>query len=341
MDTNNKQPKPKEVGNSILKNIFTEQLPKYFLGLATILMFIVFSILEPKFLSGDNMLSILVTASLSGTLAIGMLFALIVGEMNFAIGAQATVAAAIVGFLMSIVGFPYPIAILCGLAFPLLIGIIGIGINIKIGVPTFIATLALSPFADGLTKIFTQNKVYYSDVWPETPFGAIGSNMVGPIPLLVIVFFLLVIAVWVLLDHTRFGRYMFAVGTNRTASMQVGINVTRIKVIGFLLSSAIVAFGGMILASREFKVWPTMGGEHMMQAIAIAMLSATFFRPGRFNIQGVFVASFFITAIYVGIRMVGAPLEIRYVVQGVAFILAVGFIARTRKGGLPAVQFGR
>jgi ribose transport system permease protein len=341
METINQPPKTEEGGNSMLKKFFTEQFSKYFLLIATFVLLIGFSIIQPKFLSGITVLSIFTTAALSGTLAIGMMYALIVGEMNFAIGAQATVAAAIVGSLMAIKGFPYPVAILCGVAFPLLMGLIGIVLNIKIGVPTFIATLSLAPFANGLTIIFTNNKVFYSDNWPNTAIGVIGQKMIGPVPLLVIVFFVIVIITWILLDYTRFGRYMFAVGTSRTASMQVGINVNRIKIIGFLVSSVIVAFAGIMIASREYKVWPSMGDESMMEAIAIAMLSATFFRPGRFNIQGVLVASFFVTAIYVGIRMIGAPLEIRYLVQGVTFILAVGFIARTRKEGLPAVQFGR
>ncbi len=341
MDTNKQQDESKGTGASFRKVLMNEHLPKYFLLVATVLVIVIFTILEPKFLTGANILNIFVTASLSGTMAIGVMFALIVGEMNFAIGAQATVAAAIVGWLMAGRGVPYPIAILCGAAFPLLMGAIGIGLNIKIGVPTFIATLALSPFANGLTKIFTENKVYYSDKWPETALGVIGQKMIGPIPLLVIVYLLLVVLSWILLDHTRLGRYLYSVGASRTASAQVGMKVNRIKVFGFLLSSLIVAFGGIIMASREYKVWPTMGDESMMEAIAIAMLSATFLRPGRFNIQGVFVASFFVTAIYIGVRLVGAPLEIRYLVQGVTFILAVGFIARTRKGGLPMVQFGR
>lgn len=341
MDAIKQPPKTEEVANSNLSKRFVELLSKYFLLFATVVLLIGFSIIEPKFFSGITILSILVTASLSGTLAIGMMYALIVGEMNFAIGAQATVAAAIVGSLMANKGFPYPVAILCGVAFPLLMGLIAIALNIKIGVPTFIATLALAPFANGLTIIFTNNKVFYSDNWPNTVIGEIGQRMLGPIPLLVIVFFILVILTWLLLDYTRLGRYMFAVGTSPTASMQVGIKVNHIKIFGFLLSSLVVAFAGIMIASREYKVWPTMGDESMMEAIAIAMLSATFFRPGRFNIQGILVASFFVTAIYVGIRMIGGLLEIRYLVQGVTFILAVGFIARTRKEGLPAVKFGR
>jgi len=333
--------KSKDNEKPLKKNVFIEQISKYFLLIGTILLLIGFSIIESQFFSGITVLSIFTTAALSGTLAIGMLYALIVGEMNFAIGAQATVAAAIVGRLMNIEGFSYPVALLAGILFPLLMGLIAVVLNLKVGVPTFIATLSLAPFANGLTTIFTDNKVYYSGNWPNTPLGVIGQKMIGPVPLLVIVFFVIVIFTYILLDHTRFGRYMFSVGTSPTASKQVGIDVNRVKIIGFLVSSLIVAFAGIMIASREYKVWPGMGDESMMEAIAIAMLSATFLRPGRYNIQGVLVAAFFVTAIYVGIRMIGAPLEIRFLVQGVVFILAVGFIARTRKEGLPAVRFGR
>jgi ribose/xylose/arabinose/galactoside ABC-type transport system permease subunit len=134
---------------------------------------------------------------------------------------------------------------------------------------------------------------------------------------------------------------MFAVGANRSASEQVGIKVNYIKIFGFLLSSAVAAFAGILMASREYKVWPSMGSDKLMTAVAIAMLSATFLRPGRFNIQGVLVAALFVTMIENGVRLVGAPFEVRYLAEGLTFLFAVGFIARTRKGGLPAVQFGR
>jgi ribose/xylose/arabinose/galactoside ABC-type transport system permease subunit len=341
MEATIQQNKPKKGNGLKFKDIFSNQVPKYFLIVATIIVVVVFTIIEPKFLTVTNLLNVLVSAALTGTLGIGMLMALIVGEMNFALGSQATVAAAIVGILMAGRGVPYPIAILCGIGFCVFMGFIGIWVNIKIGVPTFIATLALAPFADGLTKVLTNNTVFYSDKWPATPLGYLGQKLIGPIPVLAIVFLLLVVLAWVLLDHTRLGRYMYSVGANPTASVQVGINVNRIKIFGFLLSSAIVAFGGMLIGSREYKVWPTMGSEVMMEAIAIAMLSATFLRPGRFNIQGVLVAAIFVTMVQSGVTMIGASLAIRYLVQGLTFLIAVGFIAMTRKGGLPSVQFGR
>jgi ribose/xylose/arabinose/galactoside ABC-type transport system permease subunit len=341
MDTSNQLIKPKDGEGSNLKSVILEQLSKYFLLIATLLVAIVFTTLQPKFISVTNLLNIMVTASLTGTLGIAMMFPLIVGEINFAIGAQATIAAAIVGVLMAGSNVPYPIAILCGLAFPLILGLIAIVLNIKIGVPTFIISLALAPFADGLTKIFTKNTVYFSDKWDATAMGVLGQKMIGQVPLLAIVFLVTGILVLILLDHTRIGKYMFAVGANRSASEQVGINVDKIKIIGFLLGSAIAAFAGILIASREYKVWPSMGSDKLMAAVAIAMLSATFYRPGRFNIQGVLVAALFVTMIENGVRLVGAPFEVRYLVEGLTFLFAVGFIAKTRKGGLPAVQFGR
>jgi ribose/xylose/arabinose/galactoside ABC-type transport system permease subunit len=340
MEATNAEKQHNNEHQSKLVRFFTVQFPRFFLILATIIVAVIFTIIEPKFFSTANFLNLLTTAALNGTLALGVLFALVVGEMNFAVGAQATVAAAIVGWLMAGRGVPYPVALICAIGFSMLLGYVGIFVNLKFGVPTFIATLALSPLANGLTKIFTGNVVMYSPEWTSS-FTFLGQKLIGPIPVLVIVFLVITILSWILLDYTRLGRYMFSVGASETASLQVGIKTKAIKVFGFLLSSALVAFGGILIGSREFKIWPTMGDESMMASIAIAMLSATFLRPGRFNVQGVFVAAIFVTMIQYGVVFAGASLAIRYLVQGLTFLISVGIIAVTRKGGLPAVQFGR
>lgn len=320
-------------------NFLRKELPRYFLLIVTILVAIVFWIVQPKFLTFENVINIICASALTGTMAISVVIALASGEMNFAVGSLATMAAVIYGKLLETKGMPMPVAILGGVIVVMLFGMIGIGLVLKAGVPSFIATLGLSTLINGVMKYLTNNKIYFSVDWPDS-FKYIGQAFIGKIPVLVIVFIVIVILAWLLVDETKLGRHIFAVGTNKVACRQVGIDNKKIKLIAFMISCALAGLSGILYASRDYNVHPQLGSGMQMEAFAAAMLGATFLRPGHFNIQGTVVAVFLMTLIQNGIFSTGAIYASRYFFQGIIFLVAVGFIALTRKEGLPGVKFG-
>lgn len=321
-----------------MKKSALSEIPRFFLLIATVLIFFIFYLLAPKFLTFANFMNILASACITAMLAFAALVGMSCGEMNFAVGSQATLSAAVVGALMSIKGFPYIPALLIGLGASMLLGYLGIGLTIKFGVPSFIATLGLSTIADGTIKYLTDNKYMFSNNWGDD-FMFLGRAYVGPVPVSVIAFAVLSIAAWILVDKTMLGRHIFAVGANSTACRQVGINNNKIKIIAFLISSAFAGMGGIIECGQIAAVSPTMGSDIMMNAIAAAMLSATFLRPGRYNVQGTVIAAILMIIIQNGMLSIGAPNYTRDIIQGAILLFAVGFIALTRKEGLPAVKF--
>lgn len=319
-------------------NLFRKDLPRYFLLIATVIVALVFWGLQPKFLTFENLGSIFCASSLMATMAIAVVVALASGEMNFAVGAQATIAAVVCGVLMNIPGMPYIVAVVAGLVVAMIVGALGIGLTLKIGVPSFIATLAVSSLATGFIKLLTGNKTYFSTKW-GADFAFLGQGYIGKIPMLVIIFFLIVGISWFFIDYTKLGRHIFAVGTNKNACRQVGINNKKIKFIAFMISSALAGLSGILSASRNMTIPMTLGSGMMMNAFAIAMLGATFLRPGRFSIQGTAVATLLTIILQNGIFSTGTEYAARYIFQGAIFLIAVGFIALTRKEGLPGVKF--
>ena len=131
-----------------------------------------------------------------------------------------------------------------------------------------------------------------------------------------------------------------AVGNNQTCCRQVGINVRKIKIIAFIICSLVCGFAGIMAASKTSNVMSTLGSGIMMDAMASAMLGATFLRPGRYNIQGTVVAALLTAIISNGITFCGYPDYIQNIVNGIILLIAVGYIAMTRKEGLPSVKMG-
>lgn len=270
----------------------------------------------------------------------GASIVMMVGEMNFGVGAEATLTAAMLGWIL---GKEYvPVYVLAVLIVLLLIGLVGVVdsyFGVILGVPAFIATLAISKINDGFVNLLTENRTMFYNNWPPQ-FKWIGQGKIGPIPVSAVVFAVIAFLLWFMMDKTRLGAYIQAVGNNQTCCRQVGINVRKIKIIAFIICSLVCGFAGIMAASKTSNVMSTLGSGIMMDAMASAMLGATFLRPGRYNIQGTVVAALLTAIISNGITFCGYPDYIQNIVNGIILLIAVGYIAMTRKEGLPSVKMG-
>lgn len=317
-----------------------ENVTKYFLLIADVLLIIIFGIMRPGFLQMSNLLDIVATASLVGTMGMGASIVMMVGEMNFGVGAEATLTAAMLGWIL---GKEYvPVYVLAVLIVLLLIGLVGVVdsyFGVILGVPAFIATLAISKINDGFVNLLTENRTMFYNNWPPQ-FKWIGQGKIGPIPVSAVVFAIIALLLWFMMDKTRLGAYIQAVGNNQTCCRQVGINVRKIKIIAFIICSLVCGFAGIMAASKTSNIMSTLGSGIMMDAMASAMLGATFLRPGRYNIQGTVVAALLTAIISNGITFCGYPDYIQNIVNGIILLIAVGYIAMTRKEGLPSVKMG-
>lgn len=317
-----------------------ETIAKYFLLIADVILLLVFGLVKNGFWQISNLMDIVATAALVGVMGMGASIVMMVGEMNFGVGAEATITATMVGWLLGKgVINSYVLAIFVALLLIALMGVIDSVFGVIIGVPAFIATLAISKINDGIINYLTEGKTMYYNTWPAA-FKYLGQARVGPVPVMALVFIALAVALWFIMDKTKLGTYIQAVGNNRNCCKQVGINVRRIKIIAFVMCSMVCGFAGILSASKTNNVMMTSGSGIMMDAMASAMLGATFLRPGRYNIQGTVVAALLMAIITNGIIFCGFPDYIKDIVNGLILIAAVGYIAMTRKEGLPSVKMG-
>lgn len=314
-------------------------LPRYILLFACVLIFFTFGLLERKFFNITNIMDILRTASIIGLLSISAMMVLPTGEVNFSIGAQATFAAAVYGRLMALGSIHWAVCFLITVACMSLIGALTAYIVVKLRVRAFICTMALSTIMYGVVKFFTNNTYFFSSNW-SADFIMLGQTRLGGvIPMPLVVFAAIALLVFGFTEHTRTGRHLHATGANITAARQVGIDVEKMKFLAYILCSVFIAVAGILQASISNSVSPDLGREYQMPAIASAMLGATFWKIGKFNVPGTVVAAILMTTIQNGVITAGGAYYIKDIIQGVLLVFAVGCIAVIREEGLPKVSF--
>lgn len=328
--------------NASKKGFGLSEMTKYLLLVVAAVIFVFFSILQPKFCTVNNIMNIINSATITALMAIGMTIVMETGEMNLAVGAEATIAAAVVGKLLEGPSFNnYFIAVLIGLAAAMLVGVLNAFFVVKVGIPSFIGTIAMTTFVNGFIKIATGNRYMYSQYWPDS-FSFLGQGKVfGIVPMPVIILVIVATITIIIQDRTRLGRYINSVGVSPAACKNVGIDAKRTVVLAYLLCALITGFCGIVLSSEVKTVSPTLGSDLLMSVFAAVMMGATFLRPGRYNIQGTIAASLLLAIISNGTVSIGAADFVDDLIQGCIILLAVGFISLTHKGGLPSVKFNK
>jgi ribose/xylose/arabinose/galactoside ABC-type transport system permease subunit len=312
---------------------------KYFLLIAVIVVVTIFSIAQPCFRSTDNLLDIIRAASIIGFMGIGLTYVMIAGEFDFSIGSMSTFAAVIVGRLLASSDFnSFILAAIIAIIIACFFGFINSINVIKIGIPAFIATLGLSTLLEGVTKFTTGGGVFFAMNWPES-FVVIGQGLLFKIiPIPAVLFVIAFLIAFIHSEKTRSGRYLSAVGANKTAALNIGINVNKMKTIAFILSAFYAGCGGIIQGSMLGSITPGMGMGNLLPAISTAMLGSTFIKPGIPNIPGTALGAILLAVIANGLTMIGASFFMKDIIQGLILLIAVGIIAIVREQPLSGVS---
>ena len=317
-----------------------QNIARFFLLFAIIICTIIFYSIQPRFLSSFNVLEMLRTSSVIGILALGGLIIWSTGDADFAIGSRCSLGAAVFGCFLAAFN---PNLIPLAMALSVIVGMFGGWLTsllvIDLGIPAFIATLGISEVINGIVKLMTNDTTLFSANWTEG-FIVLGQGFVfNLIPIPIVVFLCLAIIVHIFMEHTKLGHYIFAIGANKTASLQVGVPVNRIKRIAYIIGGGLMSFAGVVLASEIKAVKLTMGTDLKMPAIATTILGAAFLKPGKYNVPGVVVSAVLMTMIQNGIITCGGSFYTKNVVHGVILLIALTFIALVRPDGLPDVTF--
>jgi ribose transport system permease protein len=293
-----------------------------------IIMFVVFSLASPNFLTFNNVVGILLATAVNGLLALGVTFIIITGGIDLSVGTVMTLSAVMAGVFVTNWGLPVPVGIAAGLATGALAGLVnGLAIS-KMKIPPFIATLGVMMMAKGLALVISQARpIYFNDTptFRDIAMGSLlGSAIPGfNIPNAVLVLFLAAIIAHLILTKTILGRYNVALGSNEEATRLSGVNVDRWKTAIYALGGTFSGVGGVIMAARLNSAQPALGAGYELDAIAAVVIGGTSLSGGEGTILGTIIGAFIISVLTNGLRILSVPQEWQMVVTGAIVILAV------------------
>ena len=292
---------------------------------------VIFSLVTPNFLSVGNLINVIRQASINIVLATGMTFVILTGGIDLSVGSILGVTA-VVGVLVSSVPglgwFAVPAALIAGVFLGLLNG----SLVAYLGLPPFIVTLGSYTALRGVAYLVANGTTVINR---DLNFAWVGNNYVGPIPWLVIIAFLAVLASWFVLRRTVLGRHIYAVGGNIRAARLTGIKVSRVLLFVYGVSGLLSGLGGIMSASRLYSATGMLGQGYELDAIAAVILGGTSFTGGIGTIWGTLLGALIIALLNNGLTLMNVSFFWQLVVKGLVIIIAVT-IDKVRTGSSAA-----
>ena len=318
-----------------------ELVRKYAIVLVFVLVVIVFAILtQGNNLQTQNMFNIVVQMAPIGIIALGMMFAIITKGIDLSVGSTVAISAVVAASLAQIPsatskfnlgegGIPVILPILAGLLVGALVGFLNGSIIALFRIAPFVMTLGMMSMARGAALTYTEGRPI-SGLAPQYNFLGSGSVLGIPMP----IWLLAVVAAitWVILERTRFGRHVYAVGGNDQAAKVSGINIRRVQLGIYTFIGLLAGLAGMIVTGRVGSANPGMGNMWELDAITATVIGGTSFAGGVGTVWGTIVGALIIQVIDNGLDLMGVNPYAKIIVKGAIIVVAIILDERKNRG---------
>ncbi len=306
-----------------MKNFYVKYKREILVFVATLILCVVFTVLNPQFLTWRNFLTIFQQMVLNGLLAVGIMFTILTGGIDLSIGCTF----AIVGIAVATctVGGMNPVmALVIGLVVGAVLGLFNGFLVTNLKLQPFIATLGTMSLYRGIAYVVTGG-VPVTNV-PDS-FRNIFNGQIGEsgIRYYVIVMLVVFIVAHVILSKTRTGDYLYAVGGNEEAAKLSGVNTRKTKYIAYIASGVCTAVAGLVMLASLGSAEATAGIGYETNAIAAAAIGGTSMAGGRGTALGTFVGALLLAVLKVGMVVINVDSFWQYVVTGLIIIVASYF----------------
>ena len=308
------------------------EFQEYALAVVVVLLFVTGAILEPDtFPTWDNIRNMLTQASVIGVLAMGMTFVIATAGIDLSVGSMVAAAGVFGGVMLGDAGTSTLVFIVAAVAFATALGTIN-AVAVAYGrVVPFIATLAMFSIGRGIALLL-------NDKLPVSLLDLNGGNFGDPavfsllwfgngrilgIPVSVYVFLAITIGAWVLLNRTRYGRYVVSVGGNREAARIAGVPVRRIIFSVYVLMGLLAGVATVLLCARLGSASPVSGNLYELDAIGAVVIGGTSLAGGRASIVGTFLGVLTFALIFSLMTQLNLSTEVQQVTKGLIVLGAV------------------
>lgn len=318
-------------------------LLRYGILLATLALIVFFGVQTENFLTVTNIMDILRSVSILVIVALGFTMSLTVNGMDVSVGAVTGLAVLLAPALMVIWEVPWPLAVLITLIAGAAVGLLNALLLVTVRIPDLLATLGVMYLVQGLQMSITKgDSVYRGMTNPWSPDRAIAPGGIAReflelgrgfvfstdnfrgIPVPVIVMTVLAVLLYIFLEHTRYGRTLYAVGGNMEAARLAGINVNAYRTLAYVMSALLATVGGLVLAARISSGAVKAGDPYLLDSVAASFFGFAVLGARRPNVFGTVLGAVFVGIMLNGLTMMNMAWYFQDVIKGLVLIASLG-----------------
>jgi ribose transport system permease protein len=333
IDSNAIEPTKDELkGLSSLKKAL-RLAPTYGLVILMVGLIVTFSILLPNtFPTMLNLRSILSDKAIIALLSLAAMIPMVAGRIDLTVGYGIVLWHILAISLQTMFGLPWPVAVVIVLALGVVTGALN-GLLVEVArIDSFIATLGTGTILYALALWHTGGRQMVGTL-PDA-FYALNGTFVFGLPITAFYVLAITITLWVVLEYTPIGRYLYAIGANQRAAELNGIPTRKFVIGAFVSSGALTALAGVLLASKLRIGQASVGLEFLLPALVGAFLGSTTIKPGRVNVWGTIVGVMILAVGISGIQQFGGSFWVEPLFNGTTLLIAIGIAgyAQRKKG---------
>jgi ribose transport system permease protein len=307
--------------------------PTYGLVILMLGLILLFSILLPNtFPTLLNLRSILSDKAIIALLALAAMIPMVAGRIDLTVGYGIVLWHILAISLQTLYGLPWPVAVGIVLVLGVMTGALN-GLLVEVArIDSFIATLGTGTVLYALALWHTGGRQMVGTL-PDA-FYAINGTFVFGLPITAYYVLAITLALWVILDYTPAGRYLYAIGANQRAAELNGIPTRKFVIGAFVASGGLTALAGVLLASKLRIGQASVGLEFLLPALVGAFLGSTTIKPGRVNVWGTIVGVMILAVGISGIQQFGGSFWVEPMFNGTTLLIAIGIAgyAQRKKG---------
>ncbi|PRY67123.1 monosaccharide ABC transporter membrane protein (CUT2 family) [Glaciihabitans tibetensis] len=301
----------------------------------TILLVAFFAFTEPNFRTVDNLFGMLKFIAPTAIAGLGVMMAMTVGGIDLSVGASAGFAVSIAAWTMVIGNQVGGVAIIVVLVCGLLIGALNALLIVVARIPDLLATLTTMFVIVGLKLLIVDGKSISSKMSLADGSTAPGSftadflwldrGSIGPVPVPVVLFLAITALLWFLLERTRWGRALYAVGANAEAARLAGVRVQLYRTFAYMACGLLASIAGLLLGARIGQGDVSAGNSLLLDAVAVSLVGVSVLGIGRPNAWGTALGAVLIAVMVTGFTMIGLPYYAQDFGKGIVLLVALLF----------------
>jgi len=335
LESNALEPTKAETQGLSIRGKLLRLLPVYGLVILTVFLIVLFSILLPTtFPTLLNLRAIISDKAIIALLSLGAMIPMAAGRIDLTVGYGIVLWHILAISLQTLLGIPWPMSVMIVLMLGAMTGFFN-GLLVEVAkIDSFIATLGTGTVLYAVALWHTGGRQMVG-VLPDG-FYALSTTFVFGLPITGFYLIAITVFMWLVLEYTPVGRYLYAIGANQRAAQLNGIPTRKFVIGAFMASGMMTALAGVLLASKLRIGQASVGLEFLLPALVGAFLGSTTIKPGRVNVWGTVVGVAILAVGISGIQQFGGSFWVEPLFNGVTLLIAIGIAgyAQRRRGAL-------